>query len=450
MAGPELFVDPSAPPGGDGSRARPFRTLGETPGRGRIRLASGVYPGGLLLEDVELVGGAAVVLASSPPGPCVRTRGTVRLDQVQIQGGAGGLVVESGRTTLESVRLSGQRGAAIEVAGGAELILARSTLQASVSGVPGVRILPGGRAELREVGIQGPFQRAVEATRPATLRLVGVQVQDAVTGLWLSGGAGAVESLEVRGGRGPGIYVAGGALQIQDVRVSGHEYGLLTGEGARVEGRGLRSVGAERAGVALVLTRAVLEDVRVESAGQTAAVQLVSSEVRIRGLEVQGGRSLGLMARDAQLTVEGATVVGLRSADPAEGDAFQIRGGGASLTGVHVQECSGIGVLAAEAARVTLARSSIGSAGVAGLAVETEARLTATEVTIERTQGPALLVTERGVAELRAITARSNRDGPVWAECGQGVEVDIDGWIGDVAPAPAPCVRTSSPLSPRR
>ncbi|HET9037725.1 MAG TPA: hypothetical protein VFN45_16045, partial [Myxococcaceae bacterium] len=54
---PELFVDASGPPGGDGSRARPFRSLAEAPGRGRLRLASGIYPGGLLVEDVELVGG---------------------------------------------------------------------------------------------------------------------------------------------------------------------------------------------------------------------------------------------------------------------------------------------------------------------------------------------------------------------------------------------------------
>ncbi|MGZ3447578.1 MAG: hypothetical protein ACXU88_17985, partial [Myxococcaceae bacterium] len=178
-------MDASAPAGGDGSGAHPFRTLAEAPARGRIRLAAGVYRGGLLLEDVELVGGKAVVLASSAEGPCVRARGTVRLERVQIQGGAAGLLVESGRTTLESVGLSGQRGSAIEVQGAAELVAARSTLQASVSGFPGVRILPGGRAELREVRIRGPFQRAVHATAPAALLLSGVQIEDAVTGVWL-------------------------------------------------------------------------------------------------------------------------------------------------------------------------------------------------------------------------------------------------------------------------
>lgn len=446
----ELFVDASAPPGGDGSRSRPFRTLGETPLHGRLRLASGVYPGGLVLEDVELVGGPAVVLAASPPGPCLRTRGAVRLEGVQIQGGGTGLRAESGRASLEGVRFSGQRGAGIEVAAGAELVLARSSLQASVSGLPGVRILPGGRAELSEVRIQGPYQRAVDAERPASLLLSAVHIQDAVSGLWLSGGEAWLDALDVRGGRGPGLYVAGATLHLREVTVTGHEYGLLTGAGARVDGAGLRSTGAERAGLGLVRAHVVLEDVRVESAGTMAGVQIVGSEVELRGLDVQGGRSTGVVARDARLTVDRATISGPRSADADEGDAFQVRGGRAAVSGLSIQGCSGIGFLAAEGATVTLVRSSIRGAGVAGVSVETLARLTGRELLIEGTQGPAVLVTERGRARLGAITARSNRDGAVWAECAQAVVVEIDGWSGDATPAPAACIRSSSPLSPRR
>ncbi|HZJ52511.1 MAG TPA: right-handed parallel beta-helix repeat-containing protein, partial [Myxococcaceae bacterium] len=447
---PELFIDASAAAGGDGSRARPFRSLADAPAHGRLRLASGIYPGGVLLEDVVLIGGPAVVLAAAPPVPCIRSRGRVRLEQVQIQGGSAGVVVESGRATLASVSLSGQRGPGLEVGPGAEVVVTGSTFQASVSSFPGVRVLPGGKAELAQVRFQGPFRRAVDASQPAALRLSGVQAQDAVTGLWLSGGAALVESMEVRGGRGPGIYVAGGTLQLRDVRVGGHEYGLLTGEGARVDGRGLRSTGAERAGVALVKSKGTLEDVHVESAGSMGGVQLIASEVRIRGLEVQGGRSSGLVTRDAQLTLEGGTLRGPRTTDLAEGNAVQIRGGRATLGGLRIQDCSGIGVLAAEGASVTIARTTVSGAAVAGLAAETEASLSATEVSIERTAGPAVLVTEHGTARLRSMTARGNRDGPLWAECSQGVDVEIDGWAGDASPVPTPCVHGAWAITPRR
>jgi len=445
----EVYLDVSSPPGGDGSRERPFRSFAEAPAHGRLHLASGVYPGGVALEDVEVIGGSAVVLAASPPAACVRARGPVRIEGVQIQGGAQGVVVENGRATLEGVRLSGQRGPAIEVTEGGALTLLRSALHASVSGFPGLRVQPGGRAELREVRFQGPFRRAIEATRPGTLGLARVDLEGAVTGLWLSGGSASVEGFEARGGRGPGLYVAGGALQLRDVRVRGHEYGLLTGEGARVDGKGLSSVGAELSGVALVGTKGVLEDVHVESPGRLAAVQLVSSEVRIRGLEVRGGL-LGLLARSAQLTLEGGTIAAVRSEQSNEGDAIQIRGGRASLAGVRIQDCGGIGVLAAEAAEVTLSRSTIAGSGVAGLSAETLARLLATGVSIERTTGPAVLVIDRGTVQLRAVTARNNRDGVAWAECDQGGTVEVDGLTADMALPPTPCIRTLSPVTPRR
>ncbi len=446
---PAVFVDASAAPGGDGSRERPLRALPDR-ARGRFSLAAGVYPGALVLEDVELVGGPAVVLAATPPAACVRSRGAVRLERVQIQGGAAGVVVEGGRTVLTGVSISGQRGPAVEVNAGAELVLGASTVQASVSAVPGVRVLPGGKAELARVRFQGPFQRAVDARSPAALRLSGLQVEDAVTGLWLSGGAGVVEGMEIRGGRGPGVYVAGATAQLRDVRVGGHEYGLLTGDGARIDGRGIRSSGAARAGLGLVKSKGTLEDVHVESAGPLGGVQLISSEVRLRGLEVQGGRSSGLVARDAQLTLEGATFRGPSGVDPSDGDAVQIRGGTATLGGLRVQDCSGAGVVAAEAATVTLTRATVSGARVAGVVVETEARLSGSELSVERTAGPAVLVTERGTARLRGMATRENRDGALWAECSQGVKVEIDGWTGDVTPQPAPCVRGAWAVTPRR
>ena len=160
-------------------------------------------------------------------------------------------------------------------------------------------------------------------------------------------------------------------------------------------------MGAERAGVALVRTQAVLEEVHVESGGADwPAVQLVSSDVRIRGLEVQGGRSSGLVAREGSSRSRTRPSADLGRTDSAEGDAVQIRGGRASLTGVRVAGVQRHGVLAAEGAhRDAGPRRPSAGAGVAGLAVETEARLTATEVSIERTPGPAVLVTDRATAD---------------------------------------------------
>ena len=156
MAGPELFVDASAPPGGTGAARVRFARWARRPATGASVSPPGVYPGGLLLEDCELVGGTAVVLASTPARrPASGPAGRCAWSGCRSRAARRALVVEGGRTVLESVRLSGQRGPAIEVAGRRRAPCHRSTLQASVSGVPRGTILPGGRAELREVRFRG-------------------------------------------------------------------------------------------------------------------------------------------------------------------------------------------------------------------------------------------------------------------------------------------------------
>jgi hypothetical protein len=443
----EIFVDASAPAAGDGTRTRPFQTVRAALGVGaaRIHLSPGVYSGDVLLEGVELLGGPGVVVSATAPATCLRTRGAVRLQAVQVQGGAAGLQVESGRAELDGVRFSGQRGVALEVAEAAELLLSGSTVQATVSGQPGVRILPGARATLRDVAVEGPFRRGVEAARPASLRLERVKIRDAVSGLHLEGGETWASNLEVRGGRGPGIYVSRGKLHLAATTVIGHEYGMLTGEKAEVDGDGLRAFAAERAGVAVVRSRATLGHVTVEDAGSFGGVQIVDANVVLTDVTVTGGRSSGIVSRGGRLDVQRARLSALKSTDPAAGDGVQVRGGQATLSEIHVEGCSGIGVLAAESAVVRLTGSSIHGAGVAGLSAETGAHLIARDVVVEQTHGPAALVLSGAKAELRGIRARSNRDGTVWAECSQQVEVFVDGWSGDAPPPRSVCVQLGPP-----
>jgi hypothetical protein len=438
----DFFVDASAPPGGDGSEAHPLQRLEQAlgPGGRRIRLAAGIYSGGLVLESVELVGGKSVVLATTPPAICLRTRGAVKLTGVQIQGGLTGLQVQNGRAELRGIRFSGQRGPAVEVSGESELVLEGSALRAGVSEQHGLRLAPGARATVRDVSFEGPFSRAVSATDPAALRLERVKVQQAVTAFHLEGGEASISTLEAGGGRGPALYVARGRLHLSGVTLVGHEYGLLTGDEAQVDGTDVRSRNAERAGVAIVRSRATLSRLSVDGAGNYGGVQLVGAQARFIDLSISGGRSSGLVMRDGRLEVLRARVSGLQSAEPGAGDAMQIRGGEATISHLVVDRCSGIGVLAAEGARVTVQGSEVRGAGVAGLSAETDAHLQATDVTLEGSAGPAVLVLDGGEAKLRRIRARDNQKGAVWAECAARAAVDVEEWSGDIRPTRSACV----------
>ena len=176
--------------------------------------------------------------------------------------------------------------------------------------------------------------------------------------------------------------MAGGTLQLREVRVTGHEYGLLSGGDARVDGRASLDRRPERGAGA-----------GAEPGGARGSPDRFSRAARRRPARILRGadprssasacRSSGLITRDGRLTLEEATFVGPHSTQSIDGDAIQIRGGHATLSGIRIRDCSGIGILAAEGAAVTLSRSSIGGAGVAGVSVETDASLTAAEISIE-------------------------------------------------------------------
>jgi hypothetical protein len=440
---PTVHVDASAAPGGDGSPGRPFRGLREAIGPGplQIRLADGIYAGDVLLDGVELVGSGAAVVSAAVPATTLRTRGAVRMVRVQIQGGAVGLRVEAGRAELESVRFSGQRTTALEVAEGAVLSLSGSAFQASVSGVLGLRLLPGARATVRDTEFTGPFQRAVQAKQPAELRLEKVRTRDAVTALHLDGGEGWLMGLDAARGRGPAVFVAHGRLHVQQLSVTGHEYALLTGEGAEVDGADVRSTGAFRAALGIVQSRASLSRVTIEAAGDHGALSLLSSDVQLTDLTVTGGQFGGVSMHGGQLRLERARFSAIETSDRLAGDAVQVRTGRATLSSLDVQGCSGIGLLAAEGAVVDLTGGTVQGAGVAGLSVDTEGQLTATGVTVRDTRGPAVLALDGGKARLVRIQARANRDGGVWAECSKRASVEVEGWTGDVLPTPSECIR---------
>lgn len=438
-----VHVDASAAPGGDGTPARPFRALSEAigPGPRQIRLADGIYAGDVLLDGVELVGSGASVVSAASPATTLRTRGEVRLVKVQVQGGAVGLRVEAGRAELESVRFSGQRTAALEVAEGAGLSVSGSAFQASVSGVLGLRLFPATRAIVRDSELTGPFQRAVQATRPAELRLEKVRTRDALTALHLEGGEGWAVGLDAARGRGPAVYVARGRLHLRELTVAGHEYALLTGEGAEVDGADLRSQGAFRAALGIVQSRASLSRVTIESAGEHGALSLVSSDVQLSDLTVTGGKFGGVSMHGGQLRLERARFSAIETSDRLAGDAVQVRTGRATVSALDVQGCSGIGLLAAEGAVVDLTGGTVQGAGVAGLSADTEGQLTATGVTVRDTRGPAVLVLDGGKARLVRIQARGNRDGGVWAECSKRASVEVEGWTGDVRPTASECIQ---------
>jgi hypothetical protein len=210
--------------------------------------------------------------------------------------------------------------------------------------------------------------------------------------------------------------VTKGSLEVEEGRVTGHEYGLLSHE-AEVAVRGFTSTGAERAGLGLVKSRGTLEDVTARESGTFGGMQFVSSDLTLRRFRVEGAREYGLTATQGRLRASEGTVTRVRSTGEDAGDGLHLREVRAEVADVVVREAPGACVLAAQAAEVTLSGLSLSGCRHSGVTVETFAQVTAVGLEVRGPGGPAVAVLRDGVLRLDGLTGRELPGGLLWAEC---------------------------------
>jgi hypothetical protein len=437
LEGP-LAVDAAAAPGGDGSPGRPFASLEEALGAARaraasgraVRLVAGRYRGPLSLPaGVVLEGPAGAVLEGGAEGGAVLTgEGALTLRGLTVRGGEVALA-GPGPWRLEGVRLEGQRRAGLERRGG-ELWWEGGALVAAAGARPahGVLLAGGARAHLGGLRWEGGFGRAVEVREASRLTLAGARVRGADTALHLREGEARVGDLEASGGRGVALMAGGGRLVVEGARVEGGASALVARGGARVEVRGLSSVGAREPAVNLVGGEGLLAGLRVRDCRGDFAVALLASRATLRDAEVDASAALGVLAHQGEVVLERVRVRGVGAGpEGLDGDGVVARAGRLRLREVRVEGAAGVGVLAAEGARVEAEALQVVGAGAAGVAAETRAELLAGELRVSGTRGgPAVLAAAGGVVRVQALESGDNRDGALQADCAGGGRLQVE------------------------
>ncbi|NMO23629.1 hypothetical protein HG543_53590, partial [Pyxidicoccus fallax] len=253
-----------------------------------------------------------------------------------------------------------------------------------------------------------------------------VELEDArfsgpVSALGVDGGHAEVRRATAEGGRGSAFSVVEGVLVLTDVRVTGHEYGLSATQARRLGVHGFTSERAERAGLGVVNSRGVLEDVVVRDSGTFGGIQLLGGELELRRFQVEGAAEYGLVARQGKLRVRDGTITRVRAGD---GDGLHLRDLDADVAGVRVDDVAGVCVLAAQSARVVLRDAKLSGCGHVALMVDRQGRLEATGVEVT---GGGTALAAMGEGELRAdtLTASGMAEGLVWAECGGNTRVTL-------------------------
>jgi len=449
--GAEVWVDGARREGGDGTRERPFRSLAEglaVRPAPTVHIAPGLYAGPFLLPaDAHLVGvGESTVLYGEGREPVVRMEAGASLERLTVQGGGWG-VETAGTLKLDRVAFSGQREGAVRLTSGGRLVAERVQFEASISETVGVLLDGPVSAQVKGSTFLGPWGQGVSSRGGAEAVLEEVSFQGAVIALEQEGGRVRLRRVTVEQGRGPGLLVREGSLEVEDGLVVGHEYGLAS-YGAKLEVRGFTSVKAERAGLGLTRSTGRLEDLQVRQSGNFGALQLVDSDMEVRELRVDEVDAYGVLATRGKLRLRNATLTRLSAKEGYTGDGLHLRGVVADIEGVQVRGVPGAGVLAAQGAEVTLREVTLSQCKLAGLTVESLARVKAVGLEVRDTEGPALAVMRDGDVSVDALTASGLGDGLVWAECEGATRVHLGRLeTEDRRGLSAPCIDTAS-LSP--
>lgn len=453
----ELWIDPAALEGGDGSARRPLRRLPDEllapaseGGKGtgtaltlHLHLAPGLYRGPIVLPRGALLEGSGpvtVLFVEPGGGPGAGAGGgpredTVisapeggRLEHLSVQGGSAGIVA-SGPLELDSVELSGQRHAAIRLFGdGKGLLEARQLrLEGSLSESRGLELSPGTRAVVASSRFTGAYRRAIQ-TEEAKLALSDCVFEGPVTGVHQVGGSVSMHRLRLSGGRGPALFVARGKLSLDEVSVHGHEYGLQTGEGAELDVKGFTSVRAERAGLGLVRARGRLEDVRVLETGNFGGMQLLESEVEVHRLRIDAARASGVVVRQGKIVLRDLQLSRIRKeleSDDSGGDGVVVAGGEVLVQNARMTALAGAGVLATARARVEVQQLECEACLWGAVTAERGAQVVASDLLVRGGDAAAVLAAHGSRVEVKGLVLRDNPHGPAWADCASGATVRL-------------------------
>lgn len=436
----ELWVDAhaSAEPA-DGSKTRPLRDLGEALRRAvgpcRVRLASGLYAGPFEIPDGVTVEGAhATVLHAEAPATVVTLGTSAALQSLTVQGGDVGVFLRGGGR-LQRVHLSGFRKTAVHVPAQAKLEATGLDVLGSVSESLGVRVDTAAAAVIERSVFRGGLRDAISAQPRSHLEVRDSRFDGPVHAVRTLGAKVQVRSTTIENGRGAALWLSGGEATLHDVRVLGHEYGLLASEGIELRVTDFTSLKPERAGLALVDARAQLDGILVVEAGTYGGLQIVGGDLRLRSFVVAGAREWGLQLFGATADVANGVITRIEEATPGSGDGVHVRRGKVRLASLTIQRTAGSGVFVAEHASVAARDLFLENTRWAGVVVDSAAHLEAASIFVRRSKGTALAVPGNATAKIDLLLSAENAEGDLWVDCAQGAEVRL-GRLKSTRPSP--------------
>jgi hypothetical protein len=436
----EVWVDAFSPAGGDGTSARPFKSVPKpVPGDVTIHLRAGLYSGPFLLgEGAQLEGHGEVVLTGEA-GQTVVTATAATLQGVSVQGGAIGL--EAGAdVVLSQVHFSGQRKQAALVHG--KLTLTGATFEASVEGIDGVAVDRGAMLELSQAKFTGGFRRAV-LTEGGTLVLDDVTGEGPKTLVHALGATSRLSRLHSRLGSGPALVFSAGTVELREAELLGHEYSALLISGVEAKLSEVKASGALQACISAINSALLVSKSTLTRCGPGGAVTLQNAKTTLRNVEIDSSLELGVFVKMGTLVLDEVKISKVTAApDGSSGDGFHVRGEAqvSAVGPVAVVDVEGTGLFVSTYSQVTLPRLIVERARSSALFVERGAKVNLEALLVRGGSGPAIVVPDKASVEVKSLSVAGGNELPVYAECSEGAEVTIGRLESTVQQLPSRCV----------
>jgi hypothetical protein len=420
----ELWVDGSAPAGGDGTKERPLKAVPVLDGGLHLHLRSGLYPGPFEFPaGTHVTGHGVPVLFLEGDGVVVRTgRGPVRLERLLVQGGGVGLRSD-GALVLEHVKVSGHRRVAIEGHdAGLDAVALEVTSQ--VPGTTGV-LAEGGWVRLHGATLSGPMKRGLEA-RGAAVEVRDLRSEGPSTGILTVKGSLDGVKLTLAGGQAAALHVLDATTTLREVDVTGHEYALLGSGTITVDG--LVSRAPQQGGLSLLEATSTLRHVRVERAGGMGGLQLLGGSHALDDVVVTDSQAWAVLVRKGKARIGRLQARALRGegsgADRVLGDGLVVRDGTVTIDTLAAEDLEGSALFASHHATVTVTQLDAQRCGGGAAFVDHSAAVVVTNLKSRGALGPSVTVLDG--ARLRVGTfSATGGDVSVWADCSDGVRVDV-------------------------
>jgi hypothetical protein len=425
---------------GDGTKGHPFATVsaGLASGARTVFIAGGRYPERVTLAAGQtLVGQAGARIEGPADGPVLTADGgTVR--GLSLTSAAPLGVRISGPVRFEAVRLDLRGKAGIAIERGA-LRWDGGQLSGAAASRTALSLSPGAQAQLSQVELTGPFQEGIVA-EGADLSLTDVRVRGCALGVRVRGGRARLSGLRIEGGGGIGLFVGPGTLRAESLVVSGHEYGVLVGQGAEVTLRAVTLSKNRRAGLAAQGGKLKVEGGVISDSGAFGGIQLSHATTELDGLRVLRSQGEGITVIGGEAHLHTVTVDQVTDPAGAEGEGILVRLGHARLENVSVSHVAGLGLYAAQAATVEFDRLRLTACEAGSVAAEAGSSVSGN---VLRLRGAAaqLIATRKG--SLKFGVVRRAPPGPLEIHCEPDAPIHIGTLTGAAASGDA-CLTTAA------